>query len=133
MTDDLERRLRDFNPDDYMTEAECAGQALAELQEVLSLRGMARRNAASKFLSDFEATLRSALSSADEIARLRAEIARLRQEVVAFGGLWAVQYAKDHGLAEGELHPAHYDILAKAGGRMDNYRPAALQEGSRDE
>lgn len=28
-TDDLERRLRPFNPDDYMTQAECAREALA--------------------------------------------------------------------------------------------------------
>lgn len=77
--DDLERRLRHFNPDDH--EAECAREALAELSEVLSLRGMARRNAASKFLSDFETTLRSALSSADELARLRAENEALREAV----------------------------------------------------
>lgn len=61
-----------------------------------------------------------------ENKRMRAENKDLKSSVIAFGGPWAVEYAKSFGLAEGELHPTHYDILANAGARMDDFRRAAL-------
>lgn len=64
--------------------------------------------------------------AADRIAALEQENAELRQSVVAFGAPWAVSYAKDFGLAEGELHPTHYDILEAAGARMDSFKPARI-------
>lgn len=60
-------------------------------------------------------------NGADEIERLRAEITGLRASLVAFAGPWAVRYAKDQGMPDGHLHPIHYDILAKAGARMDDF------------
>jgi hypothetical protein len=55
------------------------------------------------------------------IRRLKAEIADLRTSVVAFGAPWAVEYAAKHELPPGQLHHVHYDILAAAGGRMDDF------------
>lgn len=49
------------------------------------------------------------------------EIADLRTSVIAFGGPWAVEHARDLGLPDGHLHPTHYDILARAGARMDDF------------
>lgn len=63
----------------------------------------------------------TALAAVDEIDRLRAEVADLRVSVIAFGGPWAVQYAQDFGLPAGYLHAQHYDILARAGARMDDF------------
>lgn len=57
---------------------------------------------------------------------LREEIADLKMSVIAFGAPWAVSHAKNIGLADGELHPAHYDILARAGAQMDSFTRAAL-------
>lgn len=58
------------------------------------------------------------------IARLKEERDDLRCSVIAFGGPWAVQYAHDHGLPPGHLHAVHYDLLARAGARMDNFTRA---------
>jgi hypothetical protein len=49
------------------------------------------------------------------------EIEDLRESVVAFGGLWAVAYGCDAGWPSGHLHPTHYDILARAGARLDDF------------
>lgn len=57
---------------------------------------------------------------------LRAENERLKEQVVAYAGSWAVQYAHDRGLPEGHLHPTHYDDLANAGARMVSFTRAAL-------
>lgn len=68
--------------------------------------------------------------SANEIERLRAEITDLRTSVAAFAGPWAARYAKDRGLPDGHLHPTHYDILARAGARMDDFtRGEAIGDG----
>lgn len=56
-----------------------------------------------------------------ELERLRKENADLRQSVVAFGSIWATQYAREYGMPDGHLHPTHYDILKKAGARMDYF------------
>ena len=58
----------------------------------------------------------------DEIERLRAENEDLKISVRAFGGPWAVSFAKNAGLPYGTMHPTHYDILAKAGARMDAFK-----------
>lgn len=65
-------------------------------------------------------------SDAAEITCLRAEVARLKAGVVAFGSIWAVEYARDYGFPPGHLHPTHYDILQNAGARMDSFTRAAL-------
>ena len=67
------------------------------------------------------------MSDADEIARLRAEIADLKTSVIAFCGPWAVQFAKERGLPKNHLYPTHYDILAQCGARMDDFTRAALE------
>ena len=59
--------------------------------------------------------------SATEIERLRAEVAELRASVVAFGAPWAASYAEQHGAPKGAFHHRHYDILAAAGARMDDF------------
>ena len=63
-----------------------------------------------------------------EIARLTAALADANTSVIAFGSIWAVQYAKDHGFPDGHLAPNHYDILAKAGARMDGFSRAKDME-----
>ena len=59
--------------------------------------------------------------AATEIERLRAEVAELRASVVAFGAPWAASYAEQHGAPKGAFHHRHYDILAAAGARMDDF------------
>lgn len=64
-----------------------------------------------------------------EIARLRAENADLRESVIAFGAPWAASYARDFGFPPGHLHPTHYDILARAGARMDDFIRGDVNNG----
>jgi len=63
-----------------------------------------------------------------EITRLRAEVADLRISVIAFCGPFAAEYARDRGYPHNHLHPHHYDILAKAGARMDDFVRVKLDE-----
>ena len=56
-----------------------------------------------------------------EKARLRAENEELRSCVIAFCAPHAATYARDHGLPDRHLFAEHYDILAKAGARMDDF------------
>ncbi|WP_367347603.1 hypothetical protein [Sphingobium yanoikuyae] len=63
-----------------------------------------------------------------EIARLREALAEANSHVVTFASIAACRYAADHGLPDGYLHPTHFDILDKAGGRMDYFTRAALSE-----
>ena len=68
--------------------------------------------------------------AADRISTLEAEVVRLRGEVVTFCAPWAVTYARDRGLPEGHLVATHYDILERAGARMDDFtRALAAGEG----
>jgi hypothetical protein len=55
-----------------------------------------------------------------------ADNADLKSSVVAFGVLWAPRYGYDHYGSAAVLHPDHYDLLARCGGRMDDFRRAAL-------
>jgi hypothetical protein len=55
------------------------------------------------------------------LAEQQEEIERLRSEVITFCSLWAAQYARDNGYFDGCLHATHYDILARAGARLDAF------------
>jgi hypothetical protein len=59
-----------------------------------------------------------------EIERLRAEVQDLRISVITFGAPYAASYAEERGLPRGHLWPEHYDILARAGARMDDFTRA---------
>jgi len=59
--------------------------------------------------------------AADEIDRMRAEIEDLRCSVIAFGGPAMNEWARLHELPKGHLFASHYDILARAGARMDSF------------
>ncbi len=56
------------------------------------------------------------------------EIKRLRSDLIVFCFLWAEPYARDHGLPDGHLHSVHYDILARAGARMDSFTRSNEEE-----
>ena len=47
---------------------------------------------------------------------------RRGHELVGFVALWAVQYQNEFGL--NGLHPMHYDLIKKYGGRMDSFARA---------
>ena len=61
------------------------------------------------------------VEAADLLEAQEKEIERLKADVIAFGALWATQYARSLGLPEGHLHPKHYDLLQKAGARMKSF------------
>jgi hypothetical protein len=72
--------------------------------------------------------VRLLLEFAEETKRAQqAEIEDLRISVIAFCGLWAVQYAKDQGLPPWHLFPDHYDILERAGARMESFKRAEVE------
>ena len=73
-----------------------------------------------------------ALAAEAEVERLRVENDDLKSSVTAFCGPWAVKYARDSGLPDGHLMPTHYDILERAGARMDYFTRASLAEGGPD-
>jgi hypothetical protein len=75
--------------------------------------------------------LRAALPALlDRIEAMEGALREANSTIVAFAGPWAGVYAREHGLAAGELHPTHYDILKQAGARMDEFRPATLNPGA---
>ena len=55
------------------------------------------------------------------IETMATEIMDLRISVIAFGAAVAVGHAQAFGLPDGHLHATHYDILARAGARMDDF------------
>lgn len=57
----------------------------------------------------------------DEMQRLRAENAELKQTVIAFLGPYAVEHAAGIGLPPGTIRSFHYDCLAECGARMDDF------------
>lgn len=65
--------------------------------------------------------LTTAIDRQQRITTLEAENQQLRDSVIAFAGPWAAQYARERGYRDRELHHTHYDILAKAGARMDGF------------
>jgi hypothetical protein len=56
-----------------------------------------------------------------EVDRLSSEVAVLRSSVIAFCAPFAVRYAAEFGCPPEYLHPTHYDILARAGAKMDDF------------
>lgn len=71
------------------------------------------------------ATLATTQAERDALA---AEVADLQCSVIAFGAPAMHQWAQNHGLPRGHLHPKHYDILARAGARMDDFTRAEVGE-----
>lgn len=71
----------------------------------------------------YESALSAALAERD---RLADENKTLKSDVVAFCAPWAVEYARLHGYPKDHLHPTHFDILEKCGGRMVDFTRAAL-------
>lgn len=61
------------------------------------------------------------------ITALQAEVADWKQTAIAFGAPYMVQYAEAHGLPKNHLYDVHYDILERAGARMDDFTRAALE------
>ncbi len=55
---------------------------------------------------------------------------RRGHELVGFVAIWAVQYQKDYGL--NGLHPTHYDLIEKYGGRMDSFTRATNVPTAKD-
>lgn len=66
-----------------------------------------------------------------QLAALAPDLARglleLREAIVAFAGPWAAQWAKEHGLPDGHLHPEHYDLLERCGARMIDFTRAEME------
>lgn len=60
--------------------------------------------------------------ASDLLLNAASEIEDLRASVIAFGGPWAAQYAESHRLPTDTLHAVHYDILARAGARMVDFK-----------
>jgi hypothetical protein len=90
-------------------------------------------HAEARALGSIEPSEPDALQSAQaRIAELERENADLKQSVIAFCAPHAVRYAQDFGLPKDHLHPAHYDLLARCGARMNSFTRAALTKGEAD-
>lgn len=63
---------------------------------------------------------------AAELVALRAENEDLKACVLAFAVPWATQYGYDHFGSNTTLHPEHYDLLERCGGRMDDFVRAEI-------
>ena len=63
-----------------------------------------------------------ALHAEARVKELEGALADANVSVIAFGSMWATAYQRDHGL-DG-LHPHHFDILQKAGAKMDLFKRA---------
>ena len=76
---------------------------------------------------DFTRVLANAalIAAAPDLARLvlekDKEIAEWKENTIAFLGPWAVDYAKQIGLPDGHIHHVHYDLLEKAGARLNAF------------
>lgn len=78
----------------------------------------------------FEAGVRAALiATAREAEALRAENALWKERFVSFAAVWGAQWAREHGLPDGHLHPNHYDLLKEAGANLQHFTCAALEQG----
>lgn len=81
-------------------------------------------------LTGMQVMARHRTTHAGEVERLREEIADLKSSVIAFGAPWASQYAREFDIPPNHIHSTHYDILEKAGARMDSFvrhDPQALE------
>ena len=72
--------------------------------------------------ADRATLLRLLSEERDRRVEVEAEVADLKQTVIAFAGPAAARYALDAGFAKGELHPTHYDVLARCGARMVDFK-----------
>ena len=61
------------------------------------------------------------LGMATERDNLVADVARWKKNIIPFLAVHAGTYGRDH-YGEGCLHFTHYDMLAEAGGRMDDFK-----------
>lgn len=66
-------------------------------------------------------------------ALVEAALAAMTQECGLYLALWAVRHAEMQGLADGELHPQHYDRMAELGCRMDAFTRAKIDSKDRKE
>ena len=73
-------------------------------------------------LKRYETLLRLLSEERARRVEVEAEVADLKQTVIAFAGPAAARYALDAGFAKGELHPTHYDVLARCGARMVDFK-----------
>lgn len=71
-------------------------------------------------------TTKLLVAAANAIEALEKERDEARALLIAFCGPHAATYAREFGFAPGELHPVHYDILERAGARMDDFRRADI-------
>lgn len=55
------------------------------------------------------------------ITELSAEVERWKDNFIPFLAVHAGNYGREH-YGEGCMHYAHYDMLAEAGGRMDDFK-----------
>ena len=70
-------------------------------------------------------TRRSAKALREAAARIEAleqQLAGLKEEALPFVAIWAAEYARDHQLPDGALHAEHYDLLAKLGARLVDWK-----------
>jgi hypothetical protein len=54
------------------------------------------------------------------------EMDDLKSSLITFCAVHATRYAKELGLPHDHLHPTHYDILERAGARMDYFTRAMI-------
>lgn len=78
--------------------------------------------------ADWWTERREYAEAAETILALRKELDVANHTIIAFAGPCAAAYAREHGMPDGHLHPMHYDILAKADARMDDFTRADLVE-----
>lgn len=76
------------------------------------------------------ATIARIESLTAQVAVMGEALERWKQNTTAFLAPRAVAYAEILGLPDGHLHPAHYDLLAESGARMDDFTRAAAKESS---
>lgn len=130
--DNLPERLRAYLPciirsgdhafaglaDDIAEAAETILALRKEVEEAKANAALARQGYETAY-AEFDGKCRA-------VNKLAAELAEANETIIAFSAPWAVTYARDYGFPDGHLHPTHFDILAKAGGRMDDFKRAAL-------
>lgn len=107
-------------------------EIIAEIERVVSYtRGRNSTSRAKSILRALCATIPGgeaalmALVNEEAVVVPKADWDDMKLSVVAFGAPWAVSHARDHGLPKGHLAAEHYDILKKAGARMDAFTRAA--------
>ena len=75
--------------------------------------------------AEFRIACKRAEKAEAEVERLRAEVTLYKGYTRGFGILHCAAYGEQH-FGKKLLHPEHYDLLEKAGCRMDAYKKATL-------